>query len=378
MNLLSDLVGWRCRATLKSGLRSRTALPREEQGSRPRFESMPQAISLTMRCLLLIFLLMLSATSEAAIIRVDNRPGRPADFPDLAAAISKAQAGDTIYIAGSDISYESVVLTKRLNLIGPGYFLGQAFPQSRTESLSATMVDVRISPTAAGSHLSGLDVSSNIRVQADDCIVQRCRAGTVILGDNSSSAPDFALRSSIHQCILFRVQVVRARDFLVSNCILQKNGGIHADSATGSIGTFFQNTIIGGESFWWRSRFEFRLENNIVFMNLESDLNILKSNTNFQISKNNFLSHLKASEFLSSSLFIRKGAEDAQWQLTLNADNPARGKGAFGEDLGAFGGATPYVLSGIPAVPYFEVFQAQSTVGPKGKLNVRLKVLGGE
>ena len=75
---------------------------------------------MTVRCLLLIFLVTLSATSEAAIIRVDNRPGRPADFPDLGAAISKAQAGDTIYIAGSDITYGSVVLTKRLNLIGPG------------------------------------------------------------------------------------------------------------------------------------------------------------------------------------------------------------------------------------------------------------------
>jgi hypothetical protein len=331
---------------------------------------------MTVRCLLLIFLVTLSATSEAAIIRVDNRPGRPADFPDLGAAISKAQAGDTIYIAGSDITYESVVLTKRLNLIGPGYFLGQAFPQSRTESLSATMVDVKISPTAAGSHLSGLNVTSLIRVEADDCIVQRCRARTVKLGGGNTYS-SFPLRTRVHQCILYDVSVTSARDFLVSNCIVN-GGGIQNDSFGSKIGTFFQNTIIGGNSSSFGISFEFRLENNIVYLDSENDLNSLKSNSKFQISKNNILSHLKASEFLNSSLFIRKGAEDAKWQLTLNADNPARGKGAFGEDLGAFGGATPYVLSGIPAVPYFEVFQAQSTVGPKGKLNVRLKVLGGE
>lgn len=59
-------------------------------------------------------------------------------------------------------------------------------------------------------------------------------------------------------------------------------------------------------------------------------------------------------------------------------EHSAIGTRAFGVDLGSLGGVSPYVVSGIPPLPFVEEFQAQAVVGPEGPLRLKFKVLGGE
>lgn len=67
---------------------------------------------------------------------------------------------------------------------------------------------------------------------------------------------------------------------------------------------------------------------------------------------------------------------DAKWQL--KAGSPAIGAGTGGEDCGAFGGVTPYVLSGIPALPHIYDATIPSTASSQEGLPVTIKVKSGE
>ena len=70
--------------------------------------------------------------------------------------------------------------------------------------------------------------------------------------------------------------------------------------------------------------------------------------------------------------FVNEGSDDAKWQLLDSS--AAKGAATHGGDCGAFGGATPYVLSGIPMfLPH--ITEALVPAKPTdGKITVKLKI----
>ena len=70
--------------------------------------------------------------------------------------------------------------------------------------------------------------------------------------------------------------------------------------------------------------------------------------------------------------FVNEGSEDAKWQLLTTS--AAKGAATHGGDCGAFGGPTPYVLSGIPQfLPH--ITEALIPAKPtEGKITVKLKI----
>ena len=73
-----------------------------------------------------------------------------------------------------------------------------------------------------------------------------------------------------------------------------------------------------------------------------------------------------------ATVFVGSGSTDGQWQLA--EDSPARETGHNNVDMGIFGGPTPYVLSGIPAIPTIYSFQAPSIGSTEDGLRVNLSV----
>jgi hypothetical protein len=74
------------------------------------------------RIFLLSFQLLLFAYfSYAKVLTVSNRTGSSAQYATIAAAISDAIAGDTIYVQGSETDYGNIDLNKRLVFMGPGH-----------------------------------------------------------------------------------------------------------------------------------------------------------------------------------------------------------------------------------------------------------------
>ncbi|MEZ5083070.1 MAG: hypothetical protein R2750_06440 [Bacteroidales bacterium] len=74
---------------------------------------------------------------------------------------------------------------------------------------------------------------------------------------------------------------------------------------------------------------------------------------------------------LTTDLYVGAtgNSTDGQWQLKVGS--PAIGTGEDGADIGIFGGESPYVLSGLPAIPAIYDLNAQSL--PTNTLDVTVK-----
>src|SRR5258708_3568687 len=78
--------------------------------------------------------LFVGLTVSAKIWRVNNNVGVVADFNNVTSAIAAASVGDTIHIEASAAAYASFNVTKRLVIIGTGYFFTDATPNPKTQA----------------------------------------------------------------------------------------------------------------------------------------------------------------------------------------------------------------------------------------------------
>lgn len=73
----------------------------------------------------IVWLLFCANSLSAKVIRVNNQEPTKADqftFDNLQDAYNNAVSGDSLYIEGSDVSYGSLDIAKRLIFIGSGFF----------------------------------------------------------------------------------------------------------------------------------------------------------------------------------------------------------------------------------------------------------------
>lgn len=72
-----------------------------------------------------------------------------------------------------------------------------------------------------------------------------------------------------------------------------------------------------------------------------------------------------------NTVFVGTGSADGQWRI--KEGGPADGAGLNDVDIGMFGGSTPYVLSGIPAIPAIYYLNVPGTGTSTTGLQVWLK-----
>src|SRR5262245_10399678 len=109
----------------------------------------------------LILLCMLLVTAlpdaQARIWRVNNQEAMGADFTYLSAAYSAAAAGDTLHIESLSAYEYLPSFTKKLMILGPGYFLEEN-PQTRAATQSVQLYgSIIFEPGSEGSVLMGLN-----------------------------------------------------------------------------------------------------------------------------------------------------------------------------------------------------------------------------
>ncbi|RZM03767.1 MAG: hypothetical protein EOO88_56335 [Pedobacter sp.] len=92
---------------------------------------------------------------------------------------------------------------------------------------------------------------------------------------------------------------------------------------------------------------------NNIFLN--SNLSAVNSTVKYNIATNNILpaGNNNQNNVPASSLFFTGGSTDASWQIKPGSPASGAGEplGGITPDIGAFGTATPYRLSGIPPIP---------------------------
>ena len=80
-----------------------------------------------MKKLTFLLLCLCYISTYANCWRLNNNPAINADFRTFAEAHDAAAAGDTIYVEGNgnEAHYGNIQISKKLIIIGPGYFLNE-------------------------------------------------------------------------------------------------------------------------------------------------------------------------------------------------------------------------------------------------------------
>ncbi len=332
----------------------------------------------------LILLLFLPAFLNAAIWRVDNDPGRIADFTNLQAAVDDAQvmAGDIVYVAGSAINYGTVTISKSLFVFGPGFFLTQNSGESAAGS-PATFTSIIIgaggSEDAAGTLLSGITVK-DIFVFDSNVTLKRNRVTRKIdLGTGSINVTQtLIIQNYISGSVQFGNQGAinsingANSDMVIKNNFIRNFGGGGTQSIkmiSGNTGTIEYNIIEDGETELFNATFRFNIITTTDLVEINNTLPQYNISTTTQGALSNSTNQTSVP---LADIFV-DSFDSSDGSLVLKDLSPALAIGPSGEDAGMFAGPEPYVLSGIPALPTITEINAPTFASPTSGITITVK-----
>ncbi len=335
--------------------------------------------------LLVLFLSSFSvSTSYAKIWRVNNRGVIPADFTSAQAAHDGANPGDTIFLEPSPTNYGNLTVSKKLIVIGTGYFLAENLETQWKNNWPAILGSVTFDVFSDYSQLMGticgsLQVSApyiTIRRNYINDIIQLSASNIVVLenycdflgGYGCTTISFLKINSGFHDIsINNNIFIFHPRPY---------TSGAGVGDISGSVsyaGGFLNNIIMGYLSWNCAASSSLNLENFIVQNNIISTCTFYQNNnyyTNNICNNTEFGNQNGNQENVDlNTVFLYTGSTDGQYQLKTGS--PAIGAGFGGVDCGAFGGLNPYILSGIPPIPAIYDFNIGSA---NNQYNVQLKV----
>jgi len=309
--------------------------------------------------------------------RVNNTPGINADYTTLQAAVDAATAGDTIYMEGSTTEYAGATIDKELTIVGPGYFLNEN-PKTQANMLDAQFnSNITFDAGSEGSTLMGCNlIYYNLNINASDITVIRNYLEFVVCNatcDNILVAQNY-VRSTVQA-----ISGGALTNSVISNNII--GGQIWTQGTSGPL--VVSNNIFTTASYAFpMDCYNANIQNNIV-----TDVNAtIRLNTGNSISNNILAADGTDANGNQYNVDMTTVFEDFDGQLGMSTDgkwalkagSPALGAGAGGVDCGVFGGAVPYILSGIPNLPHIYEASVQAASSSQAGLEVTIKVKSGD
>lgn len=346
------------------------------------------------------------------IRRVNNYPGVSGTnvYTTIQQANDAASDGDIIYVEPTGQSVGSLNCTKQLTIIGNGYLLDQN-PNTPFNKGSSIMGGITFDVGSSNSTLIGMDllatgIGTGINVFSNNVTVTRCKlSGVNLLHNNLWLVPN---NFTITRCLLNgsisygygpASGYTLATGHLIANNIFSSGGGHSVQGLYNSVivnNTFFSklsgtgtgptngivynvaNTSVSNNIFDFRdahaNSFAYSTNDAQIYANntLSNNISLAQSglpSDNGNINSANQLTVFQVENPWQYDVFDRGYFDkDATYQLATNS--PAKAIGTGGTDAGAFGGATPYVLSGLAPYPIITNF---TTTGA-GNNNVPLQV----
>lgn len=317
------------------------------------------------KCLLSILCcLFFFTTLQAKVWRVNNNDDS-ANFNDIDVAHNSSAVvnGDTLYVEGSRTRYSSLTCTKRLTIIGPGYFL-------EDNKLSAHFFSARTSTFtfnngSEGSKVIGMvfdqNSSSSANSNTNNITIERCyMRGSVTLGNTEG----IRIIGNYLRGFLGRNSSTTFDEVYFNNNIVT---GSISNSDTENIITL-NNNILLGSSFSFRA---FQVHNNIL-IDGTATININSTNVEKNISTNNIFGENNINVNNIDALFVGGESPDGKYQLAENS--AAKNSGVGGVDIGIFGGDDPYVISGLPPIPIISILELDDAASVETGLKVKIKI----
>ncbi|MBO9565377.1 MAG: hypothetical protein J7621_21550 [Niastella sp.] len=293
----------------------------------------------------LILLGILQATVvQAKVWRVNNTTGVAADFKEVSTAIANALVvnGDTLYVEGTATSYATATLNKKIVIIGSGYLLSGTGANTGLQAMGqSTKISIlNIDSLGTGSTIMGVSTQFYLNSNVDDITITRCEG---YIGRYNTYPNSKIVNLTINKYIGYIDMVnYTLENPRITNCILTN--------------VVVLNTIINGLIRNNVFTTQVTLANSYITNNIFlSTTNITSSTIKYNIAVTNVLpaGNGNQNNVSSTVLFVGTGSGDGRYMLKAGSPAIGAGEPINGEtpDVGAFGTADPYRLSGIPPIP---------------------------
>ena len=330
---------------------------------------------------------LLSTAAQAKTWRINSDPEAKADFLSINDAMASLDVypGDVLYLdPGCHLSRQEI--SKGVTIIGTGFNLNGAVEEAFVDGFEIKASDVK---------LMSINITGDVFVnnsKASNITLERCKtrnllfqnAGTnlkvlncYVSGNISGISHGVAVRNSI---VLGQIHSIK--NGVIKNCVVISDCGnsssnsynyyvlysITNTSITNNIiiNTSTQSTVDGNTTKFYNHQ--------TIYNVSETDANSINNNILSNDAEHTFAIY-KTNQFIGAKIedvFEWEGSLDERFKL--KEDSPALGAGANGVDCGVYGGAYPYVVSGLPKfIPYI-VESNIPTTPTDGKLNITLKI----
>ena len=316
--------------------------------------------------------------ANAKCWRINDNVAKKAHFVSINAAMESenVQDGDTLYIDPGANILGSQKVNKQVAIIGCGYFLRDyPYQQSCVANIEVTKPNVVI---------KSLVISNTITLRANNISIERCKTKSI----NGS-----VYYITIRQCYVYSgsispgVASSYGYYWTIENNILEnstiwdfkystiRNNYIKSKSTSTShcLSDIINSTITNNIIFAFNTNNVFNdnvtgsIFNNILSCDEETYSALFSTGQNSSFNYNKCLGSND-----ENAVFAMEGLDDQLYRL--KEGSPAKDYGEGGTDCGPYGGAYPYVPSGIiNRHPYFKKIDV-APLATDGKINVSLKV----
>lgn len=323
----------------------------------------------------LVLTLLFSLLAQAGISQnlwvVSNDPSYDADFDNVQTAVDSAASGDKIYVHGSPTPYPSFSVSKKLHLIGSGYWKSENMIPDLNLNSTIINPNVVFQSGSSGSIFEGFQINGELHIETDSIIVRYNRYGRTLFNNQPQTCLIYGNRLDLG----FQAALVgSASNTLIYNNIISSAGGYiyFWENSTLNSGCFLDhNSIIDYPVISNCSVF-----NNIFHYGLPNSFNNVGV-PQYNIFTNN-TTGLDTTNLINADVNtiwdLADPSGDGRYQLIGDTlTNPAFNFANDGSDVGAFGGATPYRLSGIVRIPTIYSMIIPLAGDTTNMLNVRIR-----
>ena len=298
-------------------------------------------------------------TVSAKSWRVNNNSTKKANFVDINAAMASADvvAGDTLYLDPGSVLASEQTISKAVTVIGTGYFL--------QNGMVAATINNRVRIKAEGTKLNGVYVNGEVWIEANNITLERCKINHRVYSYNG-----IRYGLTVLQCFINNTNTENSINGEFRNATIKNNIIISSYAAYGAYSTAIfnvhdseiANNYLAVNNTQYNRHVLYHITNSQIYNNIirhAKDPNLIFANSdavNNNSIYNNVITAAKDIVYLGSadmSSVFAPGISDAAYRL--KEDSPAKGAGFGGADCGPYGGATPYVESGLPLYhPYIK------------------------
>lgn len=311
---------------------------------------------------LLTFLLTLALTAGLAqqVHRVNNNAGISGTrvYSTFAAAHTAAAANDIIIVEPSSVSYGTVTITKPLKIYGNGYHL-TTNTSLKADPRNSTFDNVEFNTGSGGSEIYGITSGSISVYGVSNITISRNYVSNIYYTTQNKAG---TTQTSISNLVLSRNHIVSTISHTgslsgtVSNVLVNNN---ILNWMTASNDPVIQSWVVRNNTFTSAaanlSLVNSVLENNF-FAAAGSSPSLGNVTWSYNVSTGNTFSggigNVNNYDVVTNSELVGTGSgisPDRQYQV--KDGSPLKTMGNGGIEVGAYGGNTPYVISGIPPIP---------------------------